>query len=546
MKNKVLVLCGLVLVMVNLIGCNMPLPTCPTDGLQEVTLLSPAQVSVIDTLSPTLEWSYPSSECAPAGYAITMWEGPVMTTNLGGGTGNPNTQWAPGSSLEPGKQYRWNVAPINGTTLGPVSDTFIFFTGPVCTDASLVPPTMLEPADGAIFNPTTDLLWWDYTAGCTPTGYQLDVATDSSFTSGLYPSGVIDIPLTRAVLGDPPLVECETYYWRVAARNGATVGPFSPTRSFIADTTGACSGGGGTPPGSASIGGIVWHDICAIPDGPLPDPLSAGCVEDGTGSARANGIREEGEPGIAGVQVDLYYGKCNWPDPSDASAITDANGHYLFDGLTSFGSYCVAINPAPPNDSVLIPGEWTFPDTVTDESFGYGEGFIGVAYQSFGGVEADVNIDIIDFGWDYQFLPAFNDPTPTPVAGNLTPNIPDFVDDSGFNTPFPQFIFEKNAFCRKGPGLNFSDLTAIPAGDTVEVRGVSADTQWYFIFWDKFKAECWVATSTGNLIGDIANIPVLASPPTPVPSAVPPTNNNNNNGNNNTPTPVPSVTPVKP
>lgn len=534
MKNKVLVFCALVIFMVNLAGCNMPLPTCPTDSLQEVTLLSPAQVSIIDTLSPTLEWSYSSTECAPEGYAITMWEGPVMNNNIGGGTGNPNTQWAPGSSLEPGKQYRWNVAPINGTTLGPVSDTFIFFTGPICSDASLVPPTMLEPADGAIFNATTDLLWWDYTAGCTPTGYQLDVATDSSFASGLYPSGIIDIPLTRALLGDPPLVECETYYWRVAARNGATVGPFSPTRSFVADTTGTCGGGGGTPPGSASISGIVWHDICAIPDGPLPDPLSAGCVEDGAGSARANGIREEGEPGIAGVQVDLYYGGCDIGGTIDASVLTDADGRYIFDGLTSFGEFCIAVNPTvSPNDSILLPGQWTYPDLVTPE---------GVAYQSFGGIESDVHVDIIDFGWDYQFLPAFNDPTPTPVVGVNVTNIPTFVDDSGFNTPLPQFIFEKNAFCRKGPGLNFSDLTAIPSGDTVEVRGMSADTQWYFIFWSKFKAECWVASSTGNLIGDIANIPVLASPPTPVPSVVPSAVPNNNNNNN--PTPVPTQTQV--
>lgn len=533
MKNKFLVFCVLVIVMVNLMGCNMPQPTCPTDSLQEVTLLSPAQVSVVDTLSPTLEWSYPSAECTPAGYAITLWEGPVLVTNLGGGTGNSSTSWGPGSPLQPGKQYRWTVAPINGTTLGPASSTGIFFTGPVCTTAELIAPIQLEPADGAIFNQTTDLLWWDYTAGCTPTGYQADVATDPTFASGLLAPGPIDIPLTRLSLGDP-LVECETYYWRVAARNGATVGPYSPTRSFVADTTGACGGGGGgTPPGSASISGVVWHDICALPDGPLPDPLSAGCVEDGAGSARANGIREEGEPGIAGVQVDLYYGSCDIGGTIDASVLTDADGRYIFDGLTSFGEFCVAVNPtASPNDSILLPGQWTYPDTINDA---------GVAYQSFGGIEADVHVDIIDFGWDYQFLPAFNDPTPTPVAGNLTPNIPNFVDDSGFNTPFPQFVFEKNAFCRKGPGINFSDVTAIAAGDTVQIQGISSDRLWYHIFWEKFNVNCWVAGSTGRVVGDVQSVPIMTPPPSPVPSAVPSTNNNNNNNN---PTPVPTQTQV--
>lgn len=515
MIKKFVFVFALFVLMISLTGCTLPLPTCPTDSLQEVTLTSPAQVSVVDTLTPTLQWTYPSTECAPAGYAITMWEGPVMTTNIGGGTGNPSTSWGPGAPLQPGKQYRWNVAPINGTTLGPVSNTFIFFTGPVCTDASLIAPSMIEPADGAAFNESTDLLWWDFTGGCTPTGYQVDVATDSSFASGLYPSGIVDIPLTRVMLGDPPLVECETYYWRVAARNGATVGPFSPTRSFVADKTGLCGGGGGIPPASASIGGIVWHDQCITPAGPAPDPLSVGCVDAGSGVIRANGIREPGEPGIAGVQVDLHFGGC--ATTSVASVITDSNGQYLFDGILAFGSYCVAIRPLnPPNDSILIPGEWTYPPSIS------GADAFANAMVDTGTVLANV-----DFGWDYQFLPVAGEPSPVPTAV------------SAANSGAPQFEFTKNAFCRKGPGLNFSDLTAIPSGDIVEVRGVSADTQWYFVFWSKFKAECWVATSTGKLIGDAFNIPVLASPPTPVPSAVPSTNNNN-------PTPVPTLTPVKP
>lgn len=510
----------LFVLMIALTGCTLPLPTCSTDSLQEVTLTSPAQVSVVDTLNPTLEWSYPSTECAPAGYAITMWEGPVMTTNIGGGTGNPSTSWGPGSPLQPGKQYRWNVAPINGTTLGPVSDTFIFFTGPVCSDTMLAAPTLVEPADGAIFNESTDLLWWDYTAGCTPEGYQVDVSTDPTFATNL--GDAADIPLTRMMLAGP-LTDCQTYYWRVAAKNDPVVGPFSPTRTFVRDLTGSCGGPGGSPPASASIGGIVWHDLCITPAGPAPDPLSAGCVDAGSGVIRANGIREPGEPGIAGVQVDLHFGGC--ATPSVASVITDSNGQYLFDGILAFGSYCVAIRPLnPPNDSILIPGEWTYPPSVS------GADAFANAMVDTGTVLANV-----DFGWDYQFLPVAGEPTIVPSA------VPSAVSSASDK---PQFEFTKNAFCRKGPGLSFSDLTAIPAGDIVEVRGVSADTQWYFVFWSKFKAECWVAISTGKLIGDAFSIPVLASPPTPVPSVVPSAVPSNNN--NNPPTPVPTMTPVKP
>src|SRR5687768_4497927 len=121
MKQKIAFFIILVIVTGTLPACTLPLPTCPTADLQQVTLNSPAQVSIVDSLNPTLQWTYPSAACSPQGYAITLWEGPVLTENIGGGTGNPSTSWGPGSPLEPGKQYRWTVAAINDTTLGPVS-----------------------------------------------------------------------------------------------------------------------------------------------------------------------------------------------------------------------------------------------------------------------------------------------------------------------------------------------------------------------------------------------------------------------------------------
>src|SRR5690348_6101134 len=111
----------LVFVMIYLTGCTMPLPICPTADLQQVTLTSPEHGSVINTLNPTLQWTYPSTECTPQGYAVSLWEGTYLIENIGGGTGNPSTSWAPGSPLEPGKQYRWAVEPINDTSVGPAS-----------------------------------------------------------------------------------------------------------------------------------------------------------------------------------------------------------------------------------------------------------------------------------------------------------------------------------------------------------------------------------------------------------------------------------------
>lgn len=495
-KFATIIICFFTFVL--LTGCTLPsgtatpipLPICPTEDLQQVTLTSPAMVSIIDTLNPGLEWTYPSTECTPEGYAITLWEGPLLTTNLGGGTGNPSTIWGPGSPLQPGKQYRWTVAPINGTTLGPASTTGIFFTGPVCDPGALVAPILLEPADGASFNEATDLLWWNYTAGCTPTGYRVDLAEDPAFAT--VDINEFDIPLTRMLPG--ALTECEIYYWRVAAKSGATLGPFSETRSFIRDASGTCAGPGGSPPPSASIGGIVWHDLCAVPDGPAPATPPTGCIEEG-GSLRANGIREPGEPGIAGIKVDLHFGGCA-TEPV-ASVLTDADGQYVFDGILAFGNYCVAVRAAtPPNDAILIPGGWTYPP-----------GIFGADAFANATVDSGDILNDRDFGWDYQFLP---------VAGAAT-EVPTAVAAS---EP-PQFKFDKNAFCRKGPGTVYSEVTAIPAGDIVNVLGTSSDNLWLYILWPKFNAQCWVAASTGQPISSLVNIPIFTPAPTPQPTAIP-------------------------
>jgi hypothetical protein len=191
--------------------------------------------------------------------------------------------------------------------------------------------------------------------------------------------------------------------------------------------------------------------------------------------------------------------------------ITDANGYYEFNGILAFGSYCLAVRPLnPPNDSILIPGEWTFPSGIT-----------GADAFANAMVESGTILTDKDFGWDYQFLPVV-------AAAAAEENTPTSVPSSDA----PKFVLDKNAFCRKGPGENYPDLTAIPLGDTIDILGVSQNTMWYYVFWEKFNVSCWVASSTGHLIGDLQTIPILTPAPTPIPTVV-------------KPTPVPSPTPKR-
>ncbi len=82
----------------------------------------------------------------------------------------------------------------------------------------------------------------------------------------------------------------------------------------------------------------------------------------------------------------------------------------------------------------------------------------------------------------------------------------------------PKLTFTKNAFCRKGPDQSFSDVTAILSGETVDILNVSQDGFWYYIYWAKFKAKCWVAAKTGQASGDAAGLTVLVGPALPKPN----------------------------
>lgn len=141
-------------------------------------------------------------------------------------------------------------------------------------------------------------------------------------------------------------------------------------------------------PAPATLGGKVWHDLCAVPYESVDEPPE-GCVRLPDGGLVANGVLEAGEPGIEGVQVALGAGAC--PSTGLASALTDANGMYSFAGLDP-GTYCLSVNALDTtNETILIPGGWTHPN---------GEGqatvVVGAGESALG----------INFGWDYQFLPS--------------------------------------------------------------------------------------------------------------------------------------------
>ena len=140
---------------------------------------------------------------------------------------------------------------------------------------------------------------------------------------------------------------------------------------------------------SGTITGLVFHDLCAIAggEGGAPAVPSDGCMQRDDGSLSANGVFNNEEPPLAGVQVSLGEGNCDAPTNVQI-AITDDAGQFSFADVPG-GYNCLYVEAATePNASQLIPGRWT---TLSDD----GKREIIV--------DGDAAVDPI--GWDYQFLP---------------------------------------------------------------------------------------------------------------------------------------------
>jgi hypothetical protein len=472
-----------------LIGTKIPptptRPTCLPESLRAPLLSNPVNWRIEDDPSPTLTWTYPDPSCAPQGYIVDLSTGPLFTDDRGGSTGSPLTSWVPAEPLELGKEYRWSVRPINGTIVGPASEERVFYTGPICDTAGLVAPTLLDPADGASIASGTPTLVWDYPQDCTPQSYNVDLSTDPEFQADNL-GGEAGYPSERWVLTSP-LTDCRKYYWRVAPVNITTAGPYSQVNTFMVDFFGQCSS---TFTGQGAISGLVWNDVCEVPPGTLPLPLPQGCVEHGSSGARANATLDSGEKGISGIQVDLGSGEC--PSTGLTNTVTGIDGQYTLPHLAG-GTYCVSVDSSKsPNNAVFTSGLWTAPGEVSGPLAGITV-VLGDAQTL-----ADVN-----FGWDFQLVPTPGMPTLTPIP-SATP------------IPPPTLTTTQNANCRYGPGTVYDVLTSVRSGRSFPIEGRNEDSTWWYV---RIPGDyhCWISAATGTTEGDVNNVTVITSPPTPTP-----------------------------
>lgn len=240
-----LLLAGLLL----LTACNMPGPEvkCPPGDLVAPSLISPTSYAKLTNLTPTLLWSfeaitypypmpYPTPSvaynCSADRFVIKLFKAPYFTNLIGPPYNNVYSgySWTT-PTLQNGKTYRWSVIPIRDGIEGPESEARYFSLGSPCTATSLGAPVLLDPPDGSTVQTTTPKVMYDTLMDCLPKGYVVEYSRESNFAhKGSYGGGGYygyGLPL-------PELLNCETYFWRVAAYSDSTssLGPYSDTWSF--------------------------------------------------------------------------------------------------------------------------------------------------------------------------------------------------------------------------------------------------------------------------------------------------------------------------
>lgn len=271
-----------------------PPESCIISSLAEPMLVSPESFAVVDAASVELRWSYPEEYCNPQNFEI------YVSENVGFGffEGEPTfetftvdgaTRQVTPTGLEPGLEYRWRVRAYSAVLYdaraeaeaefspegeyGPYSETWNFFTGPVCHVASLIAPEQVSPEDGVTVTTTQPSFEWSYPDACVPDFYIIHLSTDPSFSDPSL-NGVTSRPSTRWGVGRD-LEPCTWYFWRVFASVDDVPGPFSPTWSFF------------VPPMSTPGADC---DPSAPP--PLP-PLSP--ITGGAAALCGNGVLDSGE-----------------------------------------------------------------------------------------------------------------------------------------------------------------------------------------------------------------------------------------------------------
>lgn len=187
------------------------------------SLVAPADNAVDAGPQPTLQWS--SSDACSKRFVLHVAQDASFNIII-----RRDTVTVLSKQLGPlggETDYFWRVASLNDAGMSAFTGARKFTTG------IFVPsiPSLVAPINNALLPDNAPRLVWGKSTN-NPRTYQLQVDTSASFSAPF----VNDSTLTDTTIQLPPLIVCETYFWRVRAKNPAGTTAFSGSRSFRTPT----------------------------------------------------------------------------------------------------------------------------------------------------------------------------------------------------------------------------------------------------------------------------------------------------------------------
>lgn len=390
-----------IIVMLSAAGCK-----CNNAAVEAFEFIadSPIGGDLVSSLTPTFDW-HGSDTCDPDQYWLYIKE----DIQYGGDTVYEHISYTDvpytltGDSLLPGRAYYWYGIAVNEPSSedngasGEYSAPAYFYTGPVCSGEPLVSPILEIPrqwggnssTDNWITHNHLQEFKWTYEGGCLPLYYDYQFATDPMFTDIIL-SGTTTTPYEQSIFETFP--NCSTIFWRVAANDGTTVGPWSPSWSFHWVREGTeCYQTHYISDEAARIDVQLYWDDCSLTGYNssavlISDP---GCKADDISTIIvADGEQVHPSPDfvMGGSEVDLGSGPC----PS--TGLDHKKWSQLPFNVLAPGTYCISITRDQTLDAYphayLMDGIWSEPRTNDV-----------VAYQTVevGPGTSDI---MVEFGWD--------------------------------------------------------------------------------------------------------------------------------------------------
>jgi hypothetical protein len=125
----------------------------------------------------------------------------------------------------------------NVITLAGIAELSRWTASPVTLPPLPAQVVLVSPAHGALISADSAACVWHQSTPAV-TNYWFERATDSLFTANV----IVDSTLTDTSTVTRGLMNNQTYWWRVRAKNAAGYGPYSDARRFLVSTTGVAYG----------------------------------------------------------------------------------------------------------------------------------------------------------------------------------------------------------------------------------------------------------------------------------------------------------------